>query len=185
MEKPLNVNDHSVKAWNAIYRRDYIEKYSITFPTECTLSSEDIIFTAKATYYSKRSIPVVGTNYHYTMWEGSGTTSRPELLKDLLIGNSMTIEFINSVDYENKEDYLTAFKRCIWRYDIVFKTDLKHEGFTQQMQHELFRQFVENYKTCKYPSEFREKYYEAYFEYMDFDLFEDYLEYAKKENKRR
>ena len=126
----LRVNDHSVVIWNAIYRRTYLQDNNIYF--DDIRCCNDVPFTARATFYSGKSIPVTGTYYHYRDIENQLTTFNISRVEFVLTSNKITLDFINSVNYLEKKEYLTAFKRCIWRYDDTFKRALKLPEFNQK-----------------------------------------------------
>ena len=138
----LNVNEHSVVIWNAIYKREYLQKNNIYFDN--LQGVEDVPFTAKATYYSKKTVPVTGTYYHFrTEVENKVTIFNKKRIEEMLKANKITLDFINSVKYENKTDYLVAFKRVIWRYDDIFGRGLKLDNFDRKDQKSYFNEIVQ------------------------------------------
>ncbi|MDD3437316.1 MAG: glycosyltransferase [Candidatus Gastranaerophilales bacterium] len=161
----LNVNDHSVVVWNAIYRREYLQKNKIDYFDDIP-GAHDFPFTARATYYSQKSIPVIGVHYHHR----NNVKNQISRLTLERVGwicqvNAMRIEFINSVEYE-KSDYLMAFKRCIWRYNDTFSRALDLPDFTPELQQKYVSEFIENFFKCKYPDELIKTYPEVCFEYI-------------------
>ena len=162
----LNVNDHSVVIWNAIYKRKYIEKNKIYF--DDITGANDVPFTTKATYFSKKSIPVIGTYYHYRKEvKNRLTTMNHKRVNYVRKSNKITLKFINSMQYDDLDDYLIAFKRCMWRYDDTFGKSLQLKEFNKNNQEKFFNDFVD------------EDYYEPYFEYLDKNKYEEYVDYKK------
>lgn len=176
----LGINDHSVVNWNAIYKRKFLEDNEINYYDNIYVY--DVPFTTRATYFSKKTIPVVGNGFYHYRKEVKNQMTVFNLKRVLSANeaNKISLEFINSHEYKNKEDYLVAFKRCIWRYDQVFHDALDLEEFDEKEQEKFFNEFVEEFKKCKYAEEFKEEYYEEYFKFMDKKLFKDYLNYKKK-----
>jgi glycosyltransferase involved in cell wall biosynthesis len=172
----LNLNEHSVVIWNAIYKRKYLQKNNITFDKLPGLV--DVPFTARATYYSKKTIPVIGTYYHYRKDIGNGLTIfSKKRIEALLKANKITLYFINSVKYENKTDYLVAFKRVIWRYDDNFGRGLKLDNFDKKDQESYFNEIVRGFQSCKYKEDLEKDHFETYFEFLEKDSFNEYLNY--------
>jgi len=172
----LNVNEHSVVIWNAIYKREYLQKNNIYF--DDLQAVVDVPFTAKATFYSKKTIPVVGTYYHIRVHAGNRLTIfNKKRIEEMLKANKITLDFINSVKYENKTDYLVAFKRVIWRYDDIFGRSVKIDNFDKKDQESFFNDIVQGFQSCKYKEDLQKNYYETYFEFLKKDSFNKYLKY--------
>jgi glycosyltransferase involved in cell wall biosynthesis len=178
----LNVNEHSVIVVNAIYKREYLQKNKINHFDKLR-AAEDVPFTARATYYSKKTIPVAGTYYHYrNQEETSLKTFNKKKVKKLLKANKITLDFINSAKYENKTDYLVAFKRVIWRYDNSFEKTSENDSFNKQDQKLIFNDLVQGFHSCKYKDDLEKDYYETYFEFLKKDSFNEYLKYKLQKN---
>lgn len=172
----LNDNEHSVVIWNAIYKREYLQKHNVCFDKLPGLV--DVPFTARATYYSKKTIPVTGTYYHYRKEVGNGLTIfGKKRIEGLLKANKITLDFINSVKYQNKTDYLVAFKRVMWRYDDSFGRGLKLDYFDKKDQESYFNEIVKGFQSCKYKEDLEKDYFETYFEFLEKDSFNEYLKY--------
>ncbi len=177
----LNVNEHSVVIWNAIYKREFLQKNNIYF--DKLQAVEDVPFTARATYYSKKTIPVIGTYYHYRKdVENRLTIFNKKRIEGMLKANKVTLDFINSVKYDNKTDYLVAFKRVIWRYDDLFGHSLKIDNFDKKDQESFFNDIVQGFQSCKYKEDLQKNYYETYFEFLKKDSFNKYLKYQLKKD---
>jgi cellulose synthase/poly-beta-1,6-N-acetylglucosamine synthase-like glycosyltransferase len=97
----LNVNEHTVVVWNAIYRRKYLFENNIEEFDTSYRHHEDVYWTARATYFSKKTI-MEDSVYHYRSNKtGLGTVSVVNLLptiSSLIQCNKNTTEFINSVE---------------------------------------------------------------------------------------
>lgn len=172
----LNVNEHSVVIWNAIYKREYLQKNNVYFDKLPGLV--DVPFTARATYYSKKTIPVIDTYYHYRKEVGNRLTIfGKKRVEGVLKANKITLDFINSVKYQNKTDYLVAFKRVIWRYDDNFGRSLKLDYFDKKDQESYFNEIVQGFQSCKYKEDLEKDYFETYFEFLEKDNFDEYLKY--------
>jgi glycosyltransferase involved in cell wall biosynthesis len=173
----LGMNDHSVVNWNAIYRRKYMIDNDIYYYDDI-LGVDDVPFTARTTYYSKKTIPVVGTYYHHReKIKNQLSTLNLKKVKNVLKANKTTIDFFNSVEFDDKEDYLVAFERCIWRYDYIFKDALELEDFNVKEQKIFFEEFVDNFNKCKYLEDFQKDYYKPYLKYLDENSFDSYINY--------
>ncbi|QUH23766.1 glycosyltransferase [Methanobacterium alkalithermotolerans] len=177
----LNVNEHSVVIWNAIYKKEFLQKNNIYF--DKLQAVVDVPFTARATYFSKKTIPVVGTYYHYRKDVGNRLTIyNKKRMEEMLKANKITLDFINSVKYENKTDYLVAFKRVIWRYDDLYGSSLKIDNFDKKNQESFFNDIVQGFQSCKYKEDLQKNYYETYFEFLKKDGFNNYLKYQLQKN---
>lgn len=175
----LSVNDHSVVVWNAIYRRKYLENNNINYFDN--FISEDIPFTARATYFSKKSLSVAGTYYHYRK-NKNNTTSSINNIKKLLSrkkSNKITLDFINNVKYNNEIEYLTAFERCITRYDNIFKEGLKIQNFDENLQKEFFNEFSEEFKKCKNINRLNKEFFKNYYTFLNENSFDEYISWVK------
>jgi len=170
----LNVNEHSVVIWNAIYKRELLQKNNIYF--DKLQGVVDVPFTARATYYSKKTIPVTGTYYHYRKEVGNRLTIfNRKRIEQMLKANKITLDFINSVKYGNKADYLVAFKRVMWRYDENFGRSLKMDDFDKKDQESFFNEIVQGFQSCKYKEDLQKNHYETYFEFLKKDGLNEYL----------
>ncbi len=177
-KKYLGINDHSVVNWNAIYRKKYLIENNIYYYDNIIVY--DVPFTARTTYYSKKTVPIIGTYYHYRQEvKNQMTIMSLKRVKSVLEANKICLDFFNSVEYSEIDDYLKSFKRCMWRYDYIFQEALKLKEFDEKEQKEFFGLFVVEFKKCKFLQKFKDNYYEPYFEYMNENSFNDYLKYKK------
>ncbi|MDR2645518.1 MAG: glycosyltransferase [Endomicrobium sp.] len=182
----LNVNEHTVVVWNAIYKQSYLIKNDIYFNN--SHSQNDIFWTAKATYFSKKSIGIDKIYYHYRVnhnFEGqqlSLTTksSLPQRVASLIYSNKITLNFINSVDYNSQQDYITAYKRCLWRYDDQFRKYFKFDEFTKDMQKRLFGEFTSAFNKFKCKESCQK---ESYYKFIKNNDFEGYVKSLSQKNK--
>lgn len=174
----LNINDHSVVIWNALYRLKFLRENHIDY-FDNIAGAHDIPFTARVTYYSLKTIPVDGTFYNYRKNIAKQLSTFSEArINYIKCSNKIALEFINSVEYQFENDYITAFKRCIWRYHYTFVEGLKLNGFTSEKQLELFKEMVYAIKTCKYLNLLCKNYNEVYYNYLitnDFDGYNDFV----------
>lgn len=163
----LGMNDHSVVVWNAIYRREYLIENNIYYFDECITVFEDITFTLRATYFSKKSIPVISTFLHYRRTEKDCLSAiNIKALDTVPLIHEMAIDFLNSNIFENKDDYLTAFRRCMQRYDTLFKKGMEVSEFNKDKQADFLNHFVKDFHKCKYIEDFMKKYPKRNFKYI-------------------
>ncbi|MDR2526891.1 MAG: glycosyltransferase [Rickettsiales bacterium] len=177
----LNVNDHSVAIWNAIYKTSYIANNNIDFDVSIK-KLHDVLFTAKATFYSSKSIPAIGTYYyHRENIKGQLSSFSIDRADFTRMSNRATLTFINSADYKNIDDYLTAFKRCVWRYNMTFEKILSEKtGIDGEYLRQYFAEFVEEFNKCKKIDDLILRYGENYFKHLISSNFKSYLESRKK-----
>ncbi len=121
-----------------------------------------------ATYYATKAVPVVGTYYYYRRNKPNQLTVFDlQRFEYVIQANQLTIRFINSVDYVTLNDYLVAYKRCIWRYDDNFKRGLQLARFPRRQQKQLFTAMAAAIDNCRYKTEFLRKYaQEPYLPYL-------------------
>lgn len=145
----LNVNEHSVVIWNAIYRKEFLKNCNIMFFDELPCVN-DVSFTARVTFHSRRTVPVIGTYYHYRQNVSNQlTTLSLKRVNNVIEANKITIDFLNSVE-SSKYDYINAYARCIWRYDDVFKQALCIDVFDEKEQNRFLNSFIEAINNFKY-----------------------------------
>jgi len=174
----LNMNDHSAVIWDAIYRRDYLSKNNIFFDVSQKYS-EDIIFVAKTTFYSSKSIPVLGTSYNYRRFWGNERTQHLSFRGKIKIDNFINVQmsgvvFLNSVVFDDKNDYIIAYKRFLRRFDFRFVETAKMVNVEEHQK--LFNAFVLAFNLFKCKSELEN---ESYYKYLLNNKFKDYL-YTKQ-----
>jgi glycosyltransferase involved in cell wall biosynthesis len=180
----LTVNEHTVIIWNAIYRRKYLFENKIeNFDTSCRHHG-DVYWTARATYFSKKTIIEGSVYYHYRRSKpGLGTVSAINFIptfNSLIQCNKNTIKFINSVEYKSNQDYIKAYKRCLWRYDDRFHKYLKFDEFTKDMQKRLFDEFTLAFDRFKYKESCQK---ESYYKFIKNNDFEGYVKSLNQKNK--
>ncbi|MDR3256689.1 MAG: glycosyltransferase [Endomicrobium sp.] len=181
----LNVNEHTVVIWNAIYKQNYIIKNDIYFNN--SRSQNDIFWTARATYFSKKTIGTDNTYYHYRCNQNIdgqlSLTTKFNLIQrvdSLIHSNKITLDFINSVEYKSKEDYIIAYKRCLWRYDDQFWKYLKFDEFTKDMKKRLFGEFTSAFNRFKCKKSCQN---ESYYKFIKNNDFEGYVKSLNQKNK--
>jgi hypothetical protein len=144
-----------------------------------------VLFTAKATYYSKKSIAVKGVYYHYRK-EIDGQISvitennLIERVKVFLKCQRTVIDFINKATYEKDEDYIDAYKRCLWRYDHYFYKNFKFDVFNLKLQKIFFNEFYKSLVKCKELHNIED---EIYYIVMSKGNFEEYTKYMQRKVK--
>ena len=180
----LNVNEHTVVVWNAIYRRKYLFENNIENFDTSYRHYEDVYWTARATYFSKKTIMEDSVYYHYRSNKtGLGTisvVSLPPTINSLIQCNKNTTEFINSVEYNSQQDYITAYKRCLWRYDDHFRKYLKFDEFKKDMQKRLFGEFTSAFNRFKCKENCQK---ESYYKFIKNNDFEGYIKSLNQKNK--
>ncbi len=178
--KLLYINDGLGVVWNSIYKLSYIKKYNLVFDN--TLHAmEDVFFTAQAIYYSKKSIPVLGTNYNHRNENGLGIVSA-SLFMYLIKVAGMIIDFINLVCDKSDENYLYMFNYSVCKYHGAFKVLFKNGFFESDLEMmKSFDEISENTKKCKdYEGlqDINHSEYIVYFYENNFDAYsQDYLKF--------
>ena len=154
--KFLGVNDHSVVVFNAIYKYDFLKNNKILFFED--VAAEDIIYTARATFYANKTAPVVGTHYHYRKGvESQLSIINVEKIIRIIYTQKLTINFLNSIESQkNIEDYKIAYKRCIWRYKSLFQKGILMRDFKYQYQVDFLNSYIDAIN--KYKGNYKELY---------------------------
>lgn len=145
----LGVNDHSVVVCNAIYRTSFLRNNNIDYYDDIK-SVHDVPFTARVTYFSKKTVPALGIYYYRQNVDGQLTVFTIDRFINTLKSNKITIDFINSVEYNCVDDYIVAFKRCLLRYHNLFIRSLREPFFSDNIKYELFIIMVDAYNKCRY-----------------------------------
>ena len=145
----LGINEHSVVVWNAIYRKNFLETNKILF--ENINCAEDIPFTCKTTFLANKIVPVEGSYYYYNQ-DNPNQLSKMSIEKIFaqLQATQIVVNFLNSDNFIKKEDYIPAYKRCIWRLDNIFKLGLKEPEFTDKKKRNYLKQFVSIIHSYRY-----------------------------------
>jgi len=143
-KKTLGINDHTVVVWNAIYRKKFLSDNGIMY-FDNLRSSEDISFTARATFCANKTVPVTDTFLHYRKdikTSISNNISLNKIFTDIK-ANEITTDFLNRI-YEKTQfkDYKTAYLRCVWRCNNTFKACLNLEDFNTTNQEKYLEQFI-------------------------------------------
>lgn len=174
-KEPLNVNDHTVIPCNAIYKRQYLVENNVNYDASVR-NCEDVFFTARATYYAKKSIPVIGAYYHYRKEvHGQMSVFSPQRAQWLCKINKLTVDFINSVDYATQSDYMVAYYRCIWRYNDAFESLIAYEE--QPIHKQVYTGLAAAYDNCKYPDLLHDNFYQRYYHFLP-EGYEAYYSYV-------
>ena len=178
----LKVNEHSVVVWNAIYKRSFLNKNNIRY-YENINGVEDVTFTAQTTFLSTKTIPVIGTYYHHR----DDVPNQLSLLtlhkiKTSALASSYVIDFINSIPAQ-KEDYIEAFHRCVWRFDYIFKSGIKNvQEFNEQLQIEYLLVFSNCLSKFKYKDEYHRLFDILGVNYVKDCKFKKYINLIKSES---
>ena len=180
----LNMNDHSSVIWNAIYKKCFLSENNIFFEASSNKCSNDTIFVAKTTYYSSKSIPVLGTFYNHRRFiknekaqyysssgKMDGTVDINNFIKTLFSG----IDFLNSVKFDNENDYITAYKNFLGLFNFRFDKTAKIAGIDELKK--LFGSFVFAFNSFKYKDELKN---ESYYYYLSHNKFKEF--WYKKQN---
>jgi glycosyltransferase involved in cell wall biosynthesis len=178
----LNVNEHSVVVYNAIYRHNYLIENNVHFDN--SHHCNDVFFTTQATYFSQKTIGLHSNVYYHlrcNVTNRLSVTTKDNLLertKSLIRCNRITLEFINSAKYKTRQDYVEAYERCLWRYDKFFYKSLIFGEFTKDLQKECFDNFVHAFKKFKYKkSIFSRKFY---YTFVKNNNFNGYVKFVKQ-----
>lgn len=184
-KQDLNCNDHSVVVYNAIYRKQMLDDNNICYFDADIYSVEDIVFTARATICSEKTIPVTGTYYYYRQIQGwSLSTINMKKVLSVLKANERVIDLLNSYEVIIPNDYRDAFIRCILRYDYIFKQALKLKDFTLEEQISYINSFLNNYNKCKYKNFINRNINEKFFEYIKNNDIQGYINFHKKQKQK-
>ena len=179
--KFLGINDHTVVVYNAIYRRSFLLEKEIAYFDDLVRHYEDIFYTARATALANRVVPVSRIQYYYRKNQRDTVSDLnnngiKESVESLIHINEMTMNFINSHQYPTTDDYVVAYKRCLWRYNDFFKRALVFENFTKQLQLNLFNSFLKSLRTFKEPNAIV---HETYYSPMQGGNFKRYLRFLR------
>ena len=181
-KQDLNCNDHSVVVYNAIYRKQMLDDNNICYFDEDIYSVEDIVFTARATICSEKTISVTGTYYYYRQIQGwSLSTINLKKVHSVLKANERVIDFLNSYEVIIPNDYSDAFIRCITRYNYIFSQALKLKEFSKDEQINYIKSFINNYKKCKYPDFIKRNIHEKFIKYIQNEDINGYINFHKKQ----
>lgn len=119
----LSINEHSVIVCDAIYRRKFIEKEKIIFDESLNMS-EDVLFTAQATFLSSKTVPVKKGRYFYRKLLESRSSISHEKIKYFFLSSYKTLFFIKNVKaklVDKKIAELRLLKRFGWSFDVFVK----------------------------------------------------------------
>ncbi len=183
--RDLKINEHNVVIWNAIYKSELLKLNNIRFPEDLSCVV-DVSFTAKATFLSKKTVPVTGTVYHYRL-EVANSLSLMSLRKIFAAAtaNRYVIDFLNGIECD-KEDYIEAYQRIIWRYDSIFKRGIKGvPEFNDKKQKEYLRFFATGINDFKYKDEYERLYDIAGASYIKKYQYDKYIRLIKSEGKSK
>ena len=178
----LKINEHSVVIWNAIYKNRFLKSNNIRL-FENLSCSVDVTFTAQTTFLSTKTIPVIGTYYHHR----DDVPNQLSLLtlhkiKTSALASSYVIDFINSIPAQ-KEDYIEAFHRCVWRFDYIFKSGIKNvQEFNEQLQIEYLLVFSNCLSKFKYKDEYHRLFDILGVNYVKDCKFKKYINLIKNES---
>lgn len=108
--KPEYLLQFAGVAWRCIYKRSFIEKYSVSFPLDMKIS-EDRVFNvyafgfAEGIYYLKKPL------YYRFVREGSAVNKYyDDFLSMVLFARSATVDAVN-IAWNGQKEYLDAFER--------------------------------------------------------------------------
>ncbi len=149
----LRINDHSVVIWNAIYRLDFIKENNVYFQN--VKHSNDILFTTRATFLSKKSVPCIGTNYHYRKQVDSQlSVLTKERIFTVLDVNSNVINNINLIAEHKSDEHYIALYRCFTRYKNLLLDGFNDELISLDECKEIFLNIIKDYNSCNLDSHF-------------------------------
>ncbi len=176
----LDANDHSVVLWNAIYRRQYLLENEIY--CDNIKFHNDVLFTAKATYFSQKTVAVDNVYYHYRQEVGGqlSVVTKENLenrVSIFLRCQIAVVDFINTVEYKTNQDYILAYKRCLWRYDHYFYKNFKFDVFTIELQKRFFDEFKKAFNDCKQQKGLEQ---ELYYDLVKVGDFNEYCNYTQR-----
>jgi len=177
----LKKNDHSMSALTALYKRDLIIKNKIFF--DVTRSSHDKLFTVKAMYFAEKILPVVDTFYHHRdNVPGQLTTFDSNRLKNATCADKNVIKFINSVNYNNINDYITTFERLLYETRMYFNFAVSEQTISKNDMKTFFSGMVYIYKHCKYKNMLFQGVDEPFFFVLKKKSFNHYYSFCTSHN---
>ncbi|MCL2128773.1 MAG: glycosyltransferase [Treponema sp.] len=177
----LNKNDHAYSVLTAIYKRKMIIDNNILFDT--LQSSHDKLFTVKAMYYSNLIIPVIGTYYHHRddVIDQLTIFNSRRLINDNL-ANMNIIKFVNSVEYNDINEYKQLFKKILYVCDYNFKKAIKEKNVDIDTIKQYFSGMLNIYKNYNYKDNL---FYNYKAPYIKFLINENFMQYYNFYNKKR
>ena len=183
--KDLDTNEHSIVIWNAIYRLQFLRDKKIDFFDANLRQSHDVPFTARVTFSAGKMIPVIGTYYHYKCdIPNQLSVFSIRRAKNVMRANKITVNFLNSVEVQDKRVYLEAFKRVIWRYDQTLRKVRSLKGLNKNLLKAFVKDFIRTFNKCKYRQDLINGFYEEYFKFLINNDVDGYISDYRKQQIR-
>ena len=153
-KKPLGINEHTVVVWNAIYKKKFLENNGIMY-FDNLRSTEDVSFTARATFIANKTVPVSDTYLHYRKNVENSISNSISVNKAFMNiqANEITTDFLNKIcETVRFKEYKTAYMRCVWRCNSIFKQCTNLLDFNTENQEKYLKQYIkiiQKYKGSK------------------------------------
>lgn len=144
----LDVNDHSVVMWDAIYRRDFIFDNNL-FLDESLKSSVDVPFTFKASILAKSIFPSSEGMYFYRQRDDGLSQIIPEKKEMFYKSYQQVVDFINDMEIPSKI-YTSVMKRCFYAYILYFDFFYNCSFFNFDEKKDFLKRGLTNYAESKY-----------------------------------
>lgn len=107
----------SVYVWDKLYKKDFIERYAISFPP---IYQEDIVFVAKAVYYSKSIVSITDKLYNYYLT--SDSTSRGKITEKHIYSSIEALRLLDEFIGGLNDQHFVGKKEVRYQlYDLLTK----------------------------------------------------------------
>ena len=144
----LKKSEHFFSVLPVLYKRELIIKNRIYFDE--TRSSHDKLFTVKAMFFAKKILPVVATFYrHRDNVLGQLTAFNSSRLKNAACADKKVVRFMNSVNYDDSDDYIKTFEKLLYETKTYFYLSVFEHTIDKKDIKKYFSGMVYIYKHCK------------------------------------
>jgi glycosyltransferase involved in cell wall biosynthesis len=175
----LNKNFSFSDPWCSIFRLNFIKQNDIKFNEQIVFSIEHE-FYVKAKVYSKNTISVISTAYH---WSNEIDNQQTQILNHekyecIFKSRQNIFSFINSIDLD-KKDYLNIFSAYIETLCWYISTIIKDNKFSKDEQHFFFDYAYKIFQQCKYMHELKENLFHPLVRLLDKKDFNAFTKFSK------
>lgn len=104
-DSPLDDNLRGVSSCMSVFKKDIIEEYDISFPSERVVASEDTAFCLEYCKYAQKAVTISDSLYHYIQNESSFSQGYREDRPKLMLAHINMLK-----DYADKYDNYASVK---------------------------------------------------------------------------